>query len=1061
MKAKFGSFRPFVCLAAVAVGLSAFALPAGYTRVSCIEGTGGYALTDYVPRPAEDEIEFTFATREYMGANFVLFSSRPEDASVPDGFIGAFYYGYGDFRRMRFDYNRTEAQVTDIPSYRDETIYTLVLKDGVLAEKHGGVLASLPHEDFTPTNGVCIFAQRQGKDTANIGRFRFYRMKVTRNGEVIHDFVPVKNASGVGMIVDDVANPATVQMVTLNHPFGIGGAQQPLTLEVGEGGSVLLNGEPTSVGTYQLASASDAQLTAVPAAGYQFWRWEGDVEDEFRGSPEAKVSMLKGSTARALFLPAATAKPAFTPVDWIRGADLNFFFETDYVPNPTTDRIVAEMMFPAADTANHRGVWCARDVDGTNTKDGRYTFLYASNDGLSFQFGNTSSGIKSLVAVKNISASMRYQLTADQNVASVYTNGVLAGRYSYAANPSFTAAGGPLCILANYARPTDPIRVCAADARLYSFRIYRNGVLIHNLQPALDANGVATLVDTCAAEPMALVRHGSFTYGAVAKRVTVDALDGRIYTGEAVEPAVTVRDVETGESVDVAANFDVAYGDNVEPGWGRVILTAKAGSPYEGQVVDAPFSIAQVLHVTPEAAGGGNGGSWATAMTFAEAVAAIAEKGGEIWLKTGGVPMKGITTRTTFAKPVRILGGFVGTESSSEDRDATRTSTLDGVGQYGIIDFVTATFVDIERVVFTRVKGDYTIHKMGAGVLRMNQCTVTDCEWRGNRGYNASGSPANFFNGWDTSGISGVVLVTGGTAVFTDCDFSGNKLDTAESNNANGGAVGLSNVTSATFDRCTFFTNVVALTTGEAEGTAISFFATVLTCENCEFRGNRGLGKRASVIGMNGPKDTTFRTCVFVGNDMTGSTAGGNANPGRGLINPWASAFTSAKFLFENCTLAYNKLGNHFGVLAFTTGYATVTNCIFWANVRDAVTSSGNYGNDIFVDGQSGASHSFVTVGHSLFGGNTRDYCYHKQPIAAGSLTILDDCLFEDPKFRTSTTAFKTMFGITGELPVAASTWPGFEQVMKLDVHLRGSSRAFGLGAYKDDRPVGCMILVQ
>ena len=113
------------------------------------------------------------------------------------------------------------------------------------------------------------------------------------------------------------------------------------------------------------------------------------------------------------------------------------------------------------------------------------------------------------------------------------------------------------------------------------------------------------------------------------------------------------------------------------------------------------------------------------------------------------------------------------------------------------------------------------------------------------------------------------------------------------------------------------------------------------------------------------------------------------------------------------------------------------------------------------MDGQAGASHSFVTVGHSLFGGNTRDYCYHKPPVAAGSLTILDDCLFEDPKFRTSTTAFKTMFGITGELPVAASTWPGFEQAMKLDVHLRGSSRAFGLGAYRDDRPVGCMILVQ
>ena len=231
MKAKFGSFRPFVCLAAVAVGLSAFALPAGYTRVSCIEGTGGYALTDYVPRPTEDEIEFTFASVNNAGNNILLFSSRLGDASVPDGFIGAFYYG-GE-RRMRFDYNRTEAQVTDIPSYRDETIYTLVLKDGVLAEKHGGVLASQPHEDFTPTNGVCIFAQRQGKDTANIGRFRFYRMKVTRNGEVIHDFVPVKNASDVGMIVDDVANPATVQMVTLNHPFGVGGAQQPLTLAVG------------------------------------------------------------------------------------------------------------------------------------------------------------------------------------------------------------------------------------------------------------------------------------------------------------------------------------------------------------------------------------------------------------------------------------------------------------------------------------------------------------------------------------------------------------------------------------------------------------------------------------------------------------------------------------------------------------------------------------------------------------------------------------------------------------------------------------------------------------
>ena len=70
----------------------------------------------------------------------------------------------------------------------------------------------------------------------------------------------------------------------------------------------------------------------------------------------------------------------------------------------------------------------------------------------------------------------------------------------------------------------------------------------------------------------------------------IEAIAAQTYTGEAIEPTVTVKDGET--TLTLGTDYTVAYSDNTAAGTATVTITAVAGSDYSGTAT-ATFTIAK------------------------------------------------------------------------------------------------------------------------------------------------------------------------------------------------------------------------------------------------------------------------------------------------------------------------------------------------------------------------------------------------------------------------------------------------------------------------------------
>ena len=149
--------------------------------------------------------------------------------------------------------------------------------------------------------------------------------------------------------------------------------------------------------------------------------------------------------------------------------------ETDFVPNPQTDKIVVTLELPSLLPSQY--AFAARsggsDVNTTyslNLRDSGYRFDYKKS--------GTPKG--------TLQKSVKYTFTAENNVMT-WSGGEST---TFEKDESFTAAGGPLWLFAS-----KDMSASVGNSWLYSLQIYRSGKLIHDLQPQLADNGGATLVD--------------------------------------------------------------------------------------------------------------------------------------------------------------------------------------------------------------------------------------------------------------------------------------------------------------------------------------------------------------------------------------------------------------------------------------------------------------------------------------------------------------------------------------------------------------------------------------
>ena len=724
-------------------------------------------------------------------------------------------------------------------------------------------------------------------------------------------------------------------------------------------------------------------------------------------------------------------------VPWIKG-DLSAqpYYETDYVPNPQTDRIVADVMFPVIDNAHHRAIWNSRQAGPTLACTLQYVFSQGGTHGIEFIYYDGRTPVPSRVATV---AGHRYLFEAFRNDwwmdDAQYTVGVNT--------PGFAQAGTPVSLFAGRGSPEEAYGNFS-DMYLYSFRVYRDGKLIHNLLPVVDAEGNPGLWDACD-KPMQLTRHGVFTADtqtACARVVIAPIPTQPFLNGQTVEPAVTAIDVKSGKPIDnLSGCFNIAYSANRELGRGKVTLTGRDGSAYAGQRTYAFFDIAFRCCVTADAKGGGNGQSWTddgvnAPMTFAEAWSAAAATGGEVWLKKGTHALSSSSVEVPLAGAVTVRGGFDGTETLPDERTSQDDSTIDGVGQYSGLAFSNAQTVEFEQVRFTRTKGFAVRKTSGSGALSFRKCRISSNLF-GNTGFDNTGKAQTATN-WGINNFGGVVQGYGATAaMFTaeDCVFDGNALD-GSTFNVSGGAVGLVSFFRATFDNCLFASNSVP--SGEGAGLCVGTYATSVKMNGCAFRGNYAVTKRASVVAFWENRPAELDHCLFAGNYCPGVDSAGS-----GIVRRWSSVLKDdVSSTFRNCTFAYNILAQS-GVLSLGSNQKAITvdDSIFFGNVKVSANKGAGYATGTDISYESGA----ITVRRTLFGGEGTAYVDTWGDKPSGSAT-LTDCVFANPKFVTTTAEFKQLFAVDAIPLDQTTTFPGYDKAVALDCHVRPRSKAIDAG---------------
>ena len=308
------------------------------------------------------------------------------------------------------------------------------------------------------------------------------------------------------------------------------------------------------------------------------------------------VLAFAAMSAADVFAAGERIPAGYTEVEYIQGNGSNARIVTDYVPTPNADKIEAVVEWPAntlAANVNH-AVWCARGA--TTTTDTWTLFALGSSSGTNLRFDYKVTVGSNLTPALAIGT--KYTVAAEGNVFT-WSGG---NGQTHTADSAFTAAGGPLTLFYSYYNGTGSYPSNYGKHRLYSFKVWRSGELIHYFVPCKDANGAATMVDICD-DPATLTRSGTFTAGQgghyyddlLLGDLTILPIPDQV--NETFEPCrpefvISNRTSEAKWTIggDIASPlFDVAYTNNVGVGEATVTVTGKG--EYAGEKLTAKFNI--------------------------------------------------------------------------------------------------------------------------------------------------------------------------------------------------------------------------------------------------------------------------------------------------------------------------------------------------------------------------------------------------------------------------------------------------------------------------------------
>jgi hypothetical protein len=449
---------------------------------------------------------------------------------------------------------------------------------------------------------------------------------------------------------------------------------------------------------------------------------------------------------------------------------------------------------------------------------------------------------------------------------------------------------------------------------------------------------------------------------------------------------------------------------------------------------------AATYRVTPDAPGGGDGQSWATPMTIAEAIAAATTAEDIILCKAGEYTP---TATIAISTAITFKGGLKGTddETLAENGERSVFDTQNNSAITAIFSVTTTSGLNTFEGVEVRNAYFRGFNKSGAGSLSFKNCVFDSC------GKNYKTSASSF----TLRGGAGCFIGGGSaTITFENCVFSRNMYELNETSNIGFGlAVAFQSWKGVTIDNSLFVSNGLgrACLKSTKNGSGVNnirgaaiYSESPVTIRNTEFRANRA-GISAALGGIVYVKDVSetsaFTNCLFLANscehcntDITTAAAGVLVfrSKTKGILD------------VVNCTFAYNYTDSRNQVSAgidigtyispgSQNAKANIKNTIFYGAKKNESLKGGK---DINV-----ASGCSANIDYCLFEENSTA-CIS----GAGTINKGQNNVFGDPKFVRAITA-----GEIASIMVNNDTYYGYsadayETVFsKADVH--GKSRKF------------------
>lgn len=399
-------------------------------------------------------------------------------------------------------------------------------------------------------------------------------------------------------------------------------------------------------------------------------------------------------------------------------------------------------------------------------------------------------------------------------------------------------------------------------------------------------------------------------------------------------------------------------------------------------VVGAAAADAKVIYVNGDVTTPGDGTTWAKSFTYLQEALAVAAAGDSVFLAKGvyfpddGV-LNGFGDReiSFVLDKIAIYGGFVGTETSINQRDPVLNPTVlsgeiwsvapttPGYDRYWSLHVVVlqgSSTLDGLTIEKGRANGDVAPYSQGGGVLAPagTILTLNNCTFNGNLANQAGGAV------W-------------GNVIATDCVFSNNVVNNEQLLSSSparlnqwlfnpdcaGGAIS----GDVTATRCLFSRNsvvAVSLDAGNTSSATGGAIAGTVTAVASIFDGNTTLSKSYPL-----PATLSGSTTVSRGGAIAGTTTVTNCS----FINNGATSLAEADVTPGPKPVPYIASASSTG--AAIAGQITVTNCSFSKNVGSATAPKGDVklagasGGALYVEGTSSVVNSTFAENSAFQGG--------------------------------------------------------------------------------------------